>query len=1099
MSGESSFVIYKSNRLENFLPLVLPIIERLAKNAPLKKKSIVVQSDGMARWLTRKTASELGAFANFDFVSPDGFLRSFAEKYFGTGSEVYNKKNAEWLLYSQLSNTGTGPAGKYIGESAARAFRFSRTIADLFEQYFVYRPNMMECWQKGETRSKDPDELWQFEIFRKLSEKTKTRGFAQFFNEKCKNAPQNAGYPEELILFGISVENKYHLDMFMNLSRLFPVHLFAISPSREFYQKSKRKDGFQDPEENNGEIDTFFGRFCAASLDFLSFTLNNPVIERVCFEEPSENTLLSSIRKDILNDAEKPEEIALDDSVRIISCRDKMREIEVLKDNLLELFNSDKDLTPGNVAVMAPKINDYAPYITAVFGSSDPNDRTFIPYVISDRNFSGESKIAAAFLDILRLGRSDFEKSRVLSIFRSPCVCATFNADAEVVDGIEKLLDRSGVRWGLDAHSRGESCGGTGQNTWEFGLSRIMMSLLMPFSETGESFEGILPLESLSKEDFDNISGFITFVKGLFSYSKQLSAVNSPADFKNLLEEMLEFFFGTARSDRASAEEIRHIRSVIDDFAEMTGKCAVEPPFDALMQYLEEELGRERSGRGFLSAKVNFCSLKPLRAIPFDVIYLIGMGDGEFPRSENKYAFDLTQKKSLREADAPLPRSVRDNDKYLFVEAIISARKKLFISYEAKDLSEDSKKHRCAAMPVQILEKYIAKKTGIEAEKLETKYPVQPFSKEYFKGGEYRTFSRKDFETAKILAEGNGGREEEMFHVEQNASNPEPEQVSEQKTESCGSDEKEIVDLEKLVSFFRDPIKFYFTKILKIALPDDSKESGDEEIFDYSDDKLLEYNIRKIYTDMAQNMPEDFLHDPDALFLRRMKGEGKMPFGAFGEAELKEEVASEAWSRGISQLAAAELGFKDFLLDCADLPLKLEGRIQHIEWSRGRVLFLSPAKFKVKYKIEVLIRHLAANACGLDTDTRFFFNDEDGVLKKLPQKEAEGHLFWFLKLWLEKSRMPLFVPDLIDDIRKLFKKDSCPDESVVEKRVSSFFEDLWLQRNGDYPPFPEMVLCAEQFILCDESLMKEFPSTAVLKIAELLKIFFDRIKAEKNE
>ena len=1095
VSSIYQFKIYKSNKLENFLAEVCGIIHRLARKAPLKKKSIVVQSDGMARWLTLKAASYTGAFANFDFVSPDAFLRNFAEQYFGiTADSVYNKKNAEWALYSQLRNAVNGPAGKYIGGSDARAFRFGRTLADLFEQYFVYRPNMMECWQKGKAVSQDQDELWQLDIFSKLGEVTNTKGFAQVFNEKCKNAFQNDNYPDELILFGISIMNRYQLDMFRNLSRLFPIHLFAMSPSQEFYQRSKQRGAFLNPEENDGEFDTFFGRSCAASLDFLSFSVDNFTDETDFFEEPEGETLLSLIQKDILHDAEKPENAKLDDSVTIISCRDKMREIEVLKDNLLELFNKDTALKPEDVAVMAPKINDYVPYITAVFGGVDPKERTFVPWVISDRTFSSESRIASTFLEILRLGKSDFEKSKVFSIFRAPFVCAKFNADGKRIDDIEKLVDESGVRWGLDAVSRGENGGGTAQNTWDFGLSRIMMSYVMPFSENGESFEGILPMESVSKEDLDNVSGFISFAKELFRYSSEFfSCEKSPAEFKNLLESALDFFFLCDSGDSGTREELRYIRSVIDDFAEtVSGQNIEKLSFDALLQYLEDELGRERSGRGFLSAKVNFCSLKPLRALPFKVIYLVGMGDGEFPRSESRFAFDLTQKKSMTEKDAPLPRSVRDNDKYLFIEAIVSARQKLFISYEAKDLSEDSKKHRRAALPVQILEKYIEKKTGENAEKLEIKYPVQPFSEEYFKEGGFKTFSKKDFEIAKVLAAGAKDSKKAMFHVEQNASNLESERVSEQKTEACESAETEVVDLEKLVSFCKDPMKFHLTKTLKIALPDDSKEKEDEELFDYSDDNLLGYNIRQAYIDMAQNDPEEFLRDPYESFFRRMRGEGKMPFGVFGEAALKEEVAIQTLHEGINKIIGADLTFKDFSLDFPELHLNLQGRTQNIDQSKGCVIFISPSKLKMKYKIEVLIRHLAANADGLNADTYFFFKKDSGMLEKLPEEEAKGYLFWFLKLWLAKSRMQFFDPDLIENLVKNLKdcEDILTEEAILQE-VASFFEEKWLKRNDEYSqPYPETLLGTEQFLRQEKHFLREFPSMLVLETAKILKKFF---------
>lgn len=1104
MSDIRKFRIYKSNRLENFLPAVFPIIERLAKSAPLKKKSIIVQSDGMARWLTLKTASESGAFANFEFVSPDKFLRNFAEKHLGIKQDsVYNKKNAEWALYTLLRSEKDSPAASYIGNSDSRAFRFSRTLADLFEQYFVYRPKMMEYWQKGRTMTNDPDELWQSAIFSRLAEKTEAevQGFAQLFNERCKNAQENSGYPEELLLFGISIMNRYQLNMFLNLSSLFPIHLFAMTPSSEYLDSvSKKKGEFEDiPEDQNIDTgclpDTFFRRFCAASLDFTDFTAENLPDETDLFEIPDGKTLLSSIQRDILSDSESPERAENDDSVRIISCRDKMREIEVLKDILLELFNSDKNLKPEDVAVMAPKINDYAPYISAVFGSTDPQDKTFIPYVLSDRAFSSESRIAATFLEILKLAKSDFEKSKVLSVFSIPAVREKFNTDEKTAGEIGKLIDKSGIRWGLDAASRD---GKNNQNTWDSGLSRIMMSQLMPFPENGRGFENILPMEYVSKEDFENISGFITFFKGLFRYSKTLSSSEkTPSEFKNLLEEMLGFFFVSDKSDKASGEEILHIRNVIDDFAETAGKYAGKLSFDALLQYLEDELGRERTGRGFLSAKVNFCSLKPLRALPFKVIYIIGMGEGEFPRSESRYAFDLSQKKPAEEKDAPQPRSVRDNDKYLFAEAIVSAREKIFISYEAKDLSADSKKRRSAALPVRILEKYIEKKTGTDPEKLETKYPVQPFSGEYFKKDGFKTFSQKNYALA-----------EAMFHVEQNPKDHLPKDTSKDISNSCEDAGTEIIELEKLVSFFKDPAKFYFTKNLKAAFPDDPEEKGDDELFDYSD-SLTAYNVRKTYIEMAQSMPEEFENEPDKFeeaFINRMKCEGNIPFGTFGEASLKAFVNDS--SKGLSLRALAEnIAGKKLDLQPVSIDFgngkKLEGTIKNIERPH-RMILVCPSKSGAKYKIEALIRHLAANAGGVETDTDFVCNDGKFLLEQMNKEEAKCELANFIMLWsCAKNEMPLCDPELIEEFTKPVSEAGCDGmtREAVEEKVSSFFEKKRRSRN-DLHSFPSQgsLLAAEQFLnpKLKGRFLEHFPAYEVLNIAYLMDKFYQKPKNKKK-
>ncbi len=1102
------FKIYRSNRLDNFLPEVLGIIRKLSGKYPLKKKSIVVQSDGMARWLTLKAASESGAFANFEFVSPDKFLKDFAEKHFRISQKsVYSKKNAEWALYSILRSPNSGADTE---KNDLRAFSMSRILADLFEQYFVYRPKMMASWLAGTPESGDPDEKWQSEIFSGLAEGKGMQlcSFAELFNEKCMKADASIDSPMEVILFGISIMNSCQLGMFLNLSRLVPVRLFAVSPSSEFFDSvSNNKGDFNNTHETSGisaeTPDTFFRRFCAAGLEFVNFTAENLPDETDLSEKPDGKTMLASIQRDILNDTETPEKVAdydpdKDDSVKIAACRDKMREIEVVKDFLLDLFNKDASLKPEEVAVMAPKINDYIPYITSVFGNTPPDDETFIPWVVSDRTFADESRIASTFLEMLGLCGSDFEKSKVFSIFNSPLVCAKFNTDEKTAAGIEQIVTQSGVRWGLDADSRNGECAVHDQNTWDFGLSRIMMTFAMPFSETGEKFRNIQPLPHASKETLETLSGFVTFAKELFRRLELLSSSDkSPSEFKNILEEMLDFFFLKDYNDKNSVEEMRHIRSVIDDFAETAGKYSSEISFKALRQYLTEELGRERSGKGFLSAKVNFCSLKPMRALPFKVICLIGMGDNSFPRSENRYSFDLTRKLS-RENAAPVPRSVRDNDKYLFVEAVVSAREKLFISYDAGALSEDSKKHRSPSLPVEILKKYIGTKSDKKPDEKtpdpETKYPVYPFSQEYFeKDSKFRTFSKKDFETAKMI-----------LHTEQPQQNPALEHLSAERTDSCGEVKTETADFEQFAAFFRDPIRNYFKNNLKITLPDNKSDTGDTELFDYSD-PLTAYSARETYIKTALIMPDEFEEKKNFIniFAGLLKSEGSCPFGAIGKAELAalfDPAECAAANEGLSLIAGKDLGFKDFSLDFAAYGVKLKGRITNIDWkNRYAVLVFPVSKLGTKYQIEALVRHLTANACGLALSTRLYGFGADKnsfTLDEMPENEALSCLTGFVKLWNDaKTVMPLFDPGLIE---KLYSKSDKYGEldlsrPAIAAEITAFFSEK-LQKKGTSYSYasPELLLGAEQFMLQGERLLANFPEQNIREICRLMARFYPK-------
>lgn len=71
----------------------------------------------------------------------------------------------------------------------------------------------------------------------------------------------------------------------------------------------------------------------------------------------------------------------------------------------------------------------------------------------------------------------------------------------------------------------------------------------------------------------------------------------------------------------------------------------------------------------------------PMRSIPFKVVCLLGMNDGVYPRQLAPLGFDLMSQKPRRG-----DRSRRDDDRYLFLEALISAQQTLYISYIGRSI-----------------------------------------------------------------------------------------------------------------------------------------------------------------------------------------------------------------------------------------------------------------------------------------------------------------------------------------------------------------------------------------------------------------------------
>ncbi|MBO4699265.1 exodeoxyribonuclease V subunit gamma [bacterium] len=1060
--------LYKSNSLAAFLHEASEIIEETSKANPFVRKIVVVQNDAVGRWLALNAAEEKGVAANIKFFSPDDFLRNFAEKYLGieTKNSVFNKKNTEWALYSIFNSDFLErpeflPVKNYIKNDEGRKFRLCRKIADLFEQYIVYRPHIIENWKKGRLCSDNSDEIWQKEIFMELA-KTDPHSepdFARLFIKKCSEAKLDGFRFNPLILFGISQMNTYHLNMFYHLSKLFPVHIFAVQPSIEYVYKEEKE--------------TFFRRFCSSAIEITDFFAENPPFkETELFIKPLAPTLLASVQRDILDDEddEKKDGGAYPDgSLRISACCGKMREMEVLKDSLLELFKNDRNLFPENIAVLCPDLKSYEPYINAVFRNTPQNDNTFIPFAIGEAGAAEEAKISQIFLKILKLGKEFYKKSDILSIFKEPSVCGKFGTNREDFPKIEKILEESGIKWGRDTGFMKKEYNLSGRNTWEFGLDRIMMSSFMPFSENGESFSNILPLENFNEERATLLEGFITFIRELFRLSDKISEPETPSEFKYLLEKALDTFF---IRDRNTAEEIRRIKNILGNFAETAGNYPGKIPFNALLIYLEDEFSRTVFRKNSVGSKVNFASLKEMHSIPFKVVCLIGMDEELFPRKDTEYAFDLTRKINA-ESGEPKIRSLRENDFHLFLDAVISAGEKLIISYDARELREDSKKHRSPAMPVKILEKHISKKTEKPLNEIETKYPALSFSADYFtEEGRFTTFSMSDFRVA-----------EKMFHVEHTPANPVAIRVSDEKEEIS---EHFTLPLDNLLSFFKDPQKEYF-KTLKVTLPNEEKTCDDEEIFDY-DNWLQNFNLRQTYLKMSAGLPDE--ESVDENFIRRMKGEGKIPAGAIGEEKLKNIVKDSKVREFAEKLYSEDLLWSDFSFDLETAGATINGRTENIRLKNGeenvqsnRAIIVVLSSFDTKYKILSIIRHFAMNAAGIRLDTHVYaLNSKEirqYILEQTDVKTAKERLSVFVELWKKgRKSMPLYNGKILEIMGKAAKTVNFNLESAIEEAGKDKFVS------------PYFLLMREQFKLQKERFLAEFPTDeiqAVINFTKLLK------------
>ncbi|MBW1822575.1 MAG: exodeoxyribonuclease V subunit gamma, partial [Deltaproteobacteria bacterium] len=436
---QTSLKIYTSNRLE-ILAGQLAQIVREPLSSPFTQETIVVQSLGMERWVSMELASHNGISANCYFPFPNKFLQDIFAKiipdlpdYSPFESAVMTFKIMK-ILPACLHIPGFESIKSYLKDdiNKLKLFQLAEKISDTFEQYLVFRPEMIFAWEEGREES-NLEHRWQAYLWRELvkGNEKKHRAYLRkaLFEKIRKKQVSFKDLPQRVSLFGISYMPPFHLEAFAQISQLCEVNLFILNPCMEYWadiasdsQIKKIKKKYSEKNNMPTELHLEKGNRLLASMgalgrDFFRLVSSFDYEIYELFEDQSCHNMLSGIQSDILylreGDNEKEgRQVApaapanIDDlSIRVHSCHSAMREVEVLHDNLLVMFEDDKKLLPKDIIVMTPDIETYAPFIHAVF-NAQPDETLRIPYSIADKSIKKESRIIETFLFVLDLKES---------------------------------------------------------------------------------------------------------------------------------------------------------------------------------------------------------------------------------------------------------------------------------------------------------------------------------------------------------------------------------------------------------------------------------------------------------------------------------------------------------------------------------------------------------------------------------------------------------------------------------------------------------------------------------------------------------------------
>lgn len=925
-----SINIYTSNRLEILVKQCGEIF-RKSPLPPLEKEIVVVQSRGMARWLAMEFSRQLSVWANGEFPFPNSFVNDVLQRIVPEKDQsMYERDTATWQIMGLLAQCADDPQftplSSYIADPLKR-FQLSCRLADLFDQYIIYRPDFINSWEK----SAEPSS-WQAALWRRLVD-----GFQQghraalldtFLGVLSSDCP--ASLPARITVFGVSSLSPFHIEVFHALSQHVEVNLFFVNPCRswwaEIFSEREIAQRVMHAGKEAEELYLESGNPLLASMghlarDFLALLQEHHCVEHDFFAEPARSTLLASIQADILDLAE-PSEGTPDDSIVISSCHGPMREVEVLQDHLLALFAKDSVLTARDIIVMAPDIETYSPLVSAVFGLDRDHSR-FIPYTFADKSMSAGCELIDTFFALLDLSGGRYQAHEVMDVLKTPVCRLKFDLSEADCLLIEHWLADVAIRWGKDGAQK-QQCDLPvyEENTWKAGFDRLLLGYAMDGEES--LFSGILPCTSMEGSEAGVLGCLLEAVDVLFECIDSLGHDYALDQWGILLQGLVEKCLLTDQTNEAEGQQLRDALLSLAGYGQQ-GDFSEKVSLQVVRSWLDTALRQEKSPHGFLSGGVTFCSLLPMRAIPFKVICLLGMNDGVFPRPAFPVSFDL-----INESPRPGDRSPRHDDRYLFLEALLSAGKQLYISYTGQSMRDDT------TLPPSVLVSELldyVNKMGVKQDDLVTCHRLQPFHPSYFgQESTLNSYCLENFHAARQLIQG-PDLAAGFWHLPLDL----PDLMVDE------------IDLGDFIDFFMHPVRFFCRNRLGICLHGAGELPDDNEPFWI--EGLARYQLEGEIMDSA-------LRQDSAPLFSLAKAKGMLPHGRPGETAFR-QVEGEI-SGFCGQVAAMQGVLREELM----VSVRVQGCLLsgRLSGATGKgLLHARPAKLKGKDLLRAWICHLMLN------------------------------------------------------------------------------------------------------------------------------------------
>ena len=999
------------------------------------------------------------------------------------GERAYTPVRLRWRIYDALPDfaaekgePSAAPVRAYLAGGGPRErFELADRLARVYDRCLLYRPDWIRDW------TRNPAAHWQARLWRRLVEAERERAPGRppghwvasidaFRHALASGAPQ--GWPQRASFFAVPALSPSYLEVLHAASEWLDLHVYILNPCREYWgdihspRESRLRSPDVEPAERyfsaGHELLAAWGRAGRDMIDALFAAEDAGAQSHEYFVAPPGSTRLAAVQRDILelrlaaeaaesevgrkresiDEARSPtaewsctvessgedtvpkkpgERAGADDSIQIHVCHSAIREAEVLHDRLLGLFDSHPDLEPADVLVLVPDLARYGPAIEAVFGAAER-----IPFDIA-RVRASDSRTTGALLDLLALPRSRYPAEAVLAPLAAEAVRTRFGLAEPDLPLIRAWLRDVGIRWGVDAAHRGaENLPETVEHTWRHGLRRLLLGYAAAGGD--DLVAGLVPCTPAGATGFDSgpaehetLGRFLSYCDAAFQLRVLGTRERSAEAWADALRRVVARFFAPAAGSTPSlVDETREVRELIRSFEEEAGRAESPLSFDVVRDALRERADEVSTEPARLADGVTVARLAPGAVFPAQVVCVIGLNGGEFPRSPQPPTFDLVAAAPARRGD----RDPRHEDRLAFLQALLSARRAFLVGYTGRGLRDD------AVLPPSVvvdeLRDYL--EVRFPGVGFETRHPLQPFSPRYFstieeegtaRGGGLFSYSDGMRRAAEALHSA-GAKEAAAarFHAFSPETGPPRQRIA----------------LAQLIAFFAHPARHFLRGRLGLRLESEEPALDEDEPFEL--DGLDRYALRSRVWEIMQAGSE--AERSEAV----LRGGGHLPQRALGRV-----VHERAWEEmeGLRSALAPHRTAVDappLDIDIEVAGFRVEGEIEQA--GPEGIVWWRIGSLRARDSIAIRLRQLALASAGHESASALAITLERGSWNATAfdaPEGAEAELARWLEAWRRgQGELLSFFPETSSAYAEVIaKRGEDAAEQAREKAENAWF------------------------------------------------------------